>query len=229
MMQGLELAADAGTLDELRRRLAPAIADAAVFDGWSSEAVVQAASATGVDPELAAFAFRDGPMSMISAWIDYVDDTMADSVAGSVPHQSRLANLKIRERISQLVWARLDAVAGREEALMRALSIMAMPQNLAASTRLGWRSADTMWRLAGDTATDYNHYTKRAILGGIYAATLHVFARDQSDDKAETRAFLDRRIEGIMRFEKVKAQFLRKPDDRFSMTRLLGRIRYPVR
>jgi ubiquinone biosynthesis protein COQ9 len=86
-----------------------------------------------------------------------------------------------------------------------------------------------MWRLAGDTATDYNHYTKRAILGGIYAATLHVFARDTSPDKAETRAFLDRRIDGIMRFEKAKAQMLRTPDERFSVSRLLGRLRYPAR
>lgn len=212
------------TLEDLRRRMAPAIADAAVFDGWSAEAVAQAATATGVDPALAAFAFREGGMAMISAWIDHVDATMAASVSGSA-----LSNLKIRERIRRLVWARLEAVAGHEEALTRALSIMAMPRNLAASARLGWRSADAMWRLAGDTATDYNHYSKRAILGGIYAATLQVFARDRSEDKAETRAFLERRIDGIMRFEKTKARFLRKPDERFSMTRLLGRMRYPAR
>lgn len=214
---------DAATLEDLRRQLAPAIADAAVFDGWTAEAVAQAATATGVDPALAAYAFRDGAMAMVTAWIDHVDATMTASVAGDA-----LSNLKIRERIRRLVWARLEAVAGREEALIRALSIMAMPRNLAASTRLGWRSADAMWHLAGDTATDYNHYTKRAILGSIYAATLQVFARDKSEDKAETRAFLDRRIDGIMRFEKAKSQLLRTPDERFSLTRLLGRMRYPA-
>lgn len=219
-----EVPQDAATLDDLRRRLASAIAEAAVFDGWTAEAVEQAAQVTGTDPALAAFAFREGPMAMITAWIDHVDATMTGDVGGEA-----LSNMKIRERIRRLVWARLDAVAGREEALTRALSIMAMPQNLAASTRLGWRSADAMWRLAGDTATDYNHYTKRAILGGIYAATLHVFARDTSPDKAETRAFLDRRIDGIMRFEKAKAQLLRTPDERFSVSRLLGRLRYPAR
>ncbi|MFC3215674.1 COQ9 family protein [Novosphingobium panipatense] len=215
---------EAQSLDALRLQLAPLVADAAVFDGWSGEAVKAAAEAAGVDPALATYAFRDGAMAMISAWIDHVDMTMAASVAGGA-----LSNLPIRERIRRLVWARLEAVAGREEALLRALAIMAMPQNIAASTRLGWRSADAMWRLAGDKATDYNHYTKRAILAGIYAATLHSFARDSSEDKVETRTFLDRRIEGIMRFEKAKAQFLRKPEDRFSVTRLLGRMRYPAR
>ena len=86
-----------------------------------------------------------------------------------------------------------------------------------------------MWRLAGDTATDYNHYTKRAILGSIYAATLAVLADDKSEDRAETRAFLARRIEGIMRFEKAKAQFLKPGEESFSVTRLLGRLRYPAR
>ncbi|GGZ15595.1 COQ9 family protein [Novosphingobium colocasiae] len=212
------------TLDDLRIRLAPAIADAAAFDGWSKAAVANAAQACGVDPALAAFAFRDGQMAMISAWIDHVDLAMAEALPAAT-----LAAMPIRARIRDLVLARLDAVAGREEALSRALAIMAMPSNIAASTRLGWRSADRMWRLAGDTATDYNHYTKRAILGGIYAATLRVFATDSSEGKAETRAFLDRRIDGIMRFEKAKAQLLRGPEHHFSLTRLLGRIRYPAR
>lgn len=215
---------EAASLEDLRLQLAPLVADAAVFDGWTADAVASAATAAGVDPALAAYAFRDGAMAMITAWIGHVDATMAASVGGGA-----LSNQSIRERIRRLVWARLEAVSGNEEALLRALAIMAMPQNVAASTRLGWRSADAMWRLAGDRATDYNHYTKRAILGSIYAATLHVFARDKSVDKVETRAFLDRRIAGIMRFEKAKAQWLRKPDERFSMTRLLGRIRYPAR
>lgn len=215
---------DAVTLDDLRLQLAPLVADAAVFDGWTAEAVAQAARSAKVDPALADYAFRDGAMAMISAWIGHVDATMTASVGGGA-----LSNLPIRERIRRLVWARLEAVAGREEALSRALTIMAMPSNFAASTRLGWRSADAMWRLAGDKATDYNHYTKRAILGGIYAATLHVFAHDTSEDKADTRAFLDRRIEGIMRFEKAKSQMLRKGEDGFSLTRLLGRMRYPAR
>ena len=105
---------------------------------------------------------------------------------------------------------------------------MAMPQNAAASLRLGWASADAMWHLAGDTATDYNHYTKRTILAGIYAATLAVYAQDESEGKAETRAFLGRRIEGVMRFEKAKAQLLRPSEQRFSMARFLGRLRYPA-
>jgi ubiquinone biosynthesis protein COQ9 len=88
-----------------------------------------------------------------------------------------LATMKIRARIRALIAFRLEAQAGREEALRRALSIMAGPRHLAAAARLGWRSADAMWRLAGDTAVDINHYTKRATLWGVYAATLAVGGR----------------------------------------------------
>ena len=86
-----------------------------------------------------------------------------------------------------------------------------------------------MWRLAGDTATDYNHYTKRMTLGALYASTLTVFAHDKSTDHSETRAFLDRRIAGVMRFEKAKARLLKPQDQHFSPARLLGRLRYPAR
>ena len=94
---------------------------------------------------------------------------------------------------------------------------------------LGWRAADHMWRAAGGTAVDYNHYTKRAILGGIYSATLVVFVNDESEGKAETRAFLDRRIEGVMKFEKAKARWFDPEREHFSMARFLGRLRYPAR
>ena len=121
------------------------------------------------------------------------------------------------------------AVMAFESALRRAQAIMAMPQNAARSVQLGWRSADRMWRQAGDTASDYNHYTKRATLGAIYAATLAVFAGDQSEDHADTRAFLERRIDGIMKFEKAKAKWLNPDREHFSPARLLGRLRYPAR
>ena len=211
------------TLDEMRLLLAPAIADAAVFDGWSEAALAAAAQQHGIDPAIAALAFCDGPIAIIAAWVGSIDAAMEQAFAGNA-----LANTPIRERIRRLVSFRLDLLAGREEALTRALAIMAMPQNAARTLRLGWASADAMWHLAGDTATDYNHYTKRTILAGIYAATLAVFARDESQAKADTQAFLGRRIEGVMRFEKAKAQLLRPSDQRFSMTRLLGRLRYPA-
>lgn len=211
------------TLDELRIALSPRVAAAAVFDGWSETAVATAAAEAGVDPALAALSYKGGAMDMIAAWIAHADAAMAEAWPPAT-----LAVMPIRARIRALVLSRLEAVAGQKEALRRALAIMAMPANAVRALQLGWRSADAMWRLAGDTATDYNHYTKRAILAGVYAATLAVFVDDASDGMADTRAFLDRRIDGIMRFEKAKARLLRPSDERFSVARFLGRLRYPA-
>jgi ubiquinone biosynthesis protein COQ9 len=211
------------TLDELRLELAPRVAAAAIFDGWSAAALAEAARAAGVDPAVARLAFPEGAMDMIAAWVDSIDARMERAF-----DRDALAQMPIRERIRSLVWFRLEAVGGLEEALRRAVAIQAMPQNLARTAKLAWSSADKMWRLAGDTATDYNHYSKRGILAGIYAATLAVFVDDASEDKAETRAFLDRRIEGVMKFEKAKARWL-APRERFDPVRFLGRLRYPAR
>ena len=212
------------TLEELRLHLAPYIADAAVFDGWSDAALDMAVEQAGADADVARLAFKGGAMDMIAAWIETIDLAMA----AALPPET-LAAMKIRERIRALVQFRLDAVVGQEEALRRALAIMAMPQNAATALRTGWHSADVMWRLAGDTATDYNHYTKRTILAGIYGATLAVFIDDDSEGKADTAAFLERRIDGVLRFEKVKAKWLNPDRERFSVARFLGRLRYPAR
>ncbi|MES2339856.1 MAG: COQ9 family protein [Pseudomonadota bacterium] len=214
---------DDATLDEIRAALAPAVAANAAFDGWNARAVEAAAAGLGIDPDVARLAFSGGATDMIDAWFADIDRTMLDAL----PPEA-LAAMKIRARIAGLVAARLDALAPNREALRRALAILAMPQNLAKAAKLGWRSADVIWRAAGDTATDYNHYTKRAILGGVYAATIQVFIDDESEGQADTRAFLSRRIDGIMRFEKAKAGFLKRTEHRPSLSRFIGRLRYPA-
>lgn len=216
----MALAEDA-TLDDLRLALAPLIAQGAVFDGWGDDALVAAAEMEGVNPALARLAFPGGAMDMISAWVECVDARMQARFEGGA-----MDNLPIRQRIGDLVWFRLEQVRGLEESLSRALAIQAMPQNAARALKLGWSAADKMWRLAGDTATDYNHYSKRAILAGIYAATLAIYVTDESDGKADSRAFLDRRIDGVMRFEKAKAKWLGGEREHFDLARFLGRLRY---
>ncbi len=212
------------TLDELRLAMAGEVASAAIFDGWSDTALDHAAQMADVDPDVARLAYPGGAMDMISAWIASIDLAMVEALP-----PEKLAEMKIRERIRALVAFRLEAVDGLEEALRRAMAIMAMPHNAPKSLRTGWKSADVMWRLAGDTATDYNHYTKRTILAGIYTATLAVFIDDESESKSSTYAFLDRRIDGVMKFEKTKAKWLGRERDSFSVSRFLGRLRYPAR
>jgi ubiquinone biosynthesis protein COQ9 len=210
------------TLDELRPLLAAELPRHAAFDGWSEKAVENAAMALDVDPAVAKLVFTN-KSAMIDAWFASIDQMMV----AELPSDTLIA-MKIRARITALVEARLACVAPNREALRRALAILAMPQNLGLAGRLGWRAADAMWRAAGDTATDYNHYSKRAILGSVYAATLTVFIDDKSEGYSETRAFLARRIEGIMRFEKTKAQLTASPKIGFSMSRFLGQLRYPA-
>lgn len=211
------------TLDEIRAAMAPVLASNAAFDGWGEAARDAAADALGVDRDVALLAFPGGAVEMIAAWFAHIDAAML----AALPPE-RLATMKIREKIAALVEARLDTVAADREALRRALAILAMPQNLARAAKLGWHAADVMWHAAGDTATDYNHYTKRTILAGVYGATVAVFLDDESDRFADTRAFLARRIEGIMRFEKAKAGFLGRTQHRPSLSRFIGRLRYPA-
>ena len=209
------------TLDGLRARLAPLVAANAGFDGWSPKAVDMAAEQAGVDKDIAALAFQHGALSMIAAWFATIDAAMLERLPAET-----LAAMKIRARITALVEARLALLAPHREALRRAQAVLAMPNHLAEAARLGWNAADVMWRAAGDTAVDYNHYTKRATLGAVYAATMLTFVNDESDGFADTRAFLARRIEDIMRFEKAKARFTAQSDMHFSPARFLGRLRY---
>ena len=210
-------------LERLRRELALVVGENAVFDGWTRRAVDSAAGQLGIDPVQARLAMPKTQAGMIDVYIQEVDRSL-----GAWFTPQRLKPMKIREKIRALVWHRLEIMGPAREAVRRALAILAMPQNVPLALRAGWRSADLMWRIAGDTSTDFNHYTKRMTLGAVYGSTLLVWLDDQSEGWSETAVFLDRRIDDVMRFEKFKAEW-RGSSEHLSPSRFLGRLRYPPR
>jgi ubiquinone biosynthesis protein COQ9 len=210
-------------LEKLRRQLALAVGENAVFDGWTKAAVDSAVQQLGIDPVQARLAMPKTQAGMIDTYIQEVDRALE---AYFTPE--RLQGMKIREKIRSLVWRRLEIMGPAREAVRRALAILAMPQNVPLALRVGWRTADLMWRIAGDTSTDFNHYTKRMTLGALYGSTLLAWLDDQSEGWSETAAFLDRRIDDVMRFEKFKADW-RGSSEHLSLSRFLGRLRYPPR
>ena len=211
-------------LEQLRRRLALAVGENAVFDGWTQAAVDSAAGQLGIDPVQARLAMPKGQAAMIDLYIQEVDRALEEHFTPEL-----LGGMKIREKIRALVWHRLETMGPAREAVRRGLAILAMPQNVPLALRISWRTADLMWRIAGDTSTDFNHYTKRMTLGAVYGSTLLVWLDDKTDDWRETAAFLDRRIDDVMKFEKWKAEWRGSSDRRLSLSRFLGRLRYPPR
>jgi ubiquinone biosynthesis protein COQ9 len=206
---------DPTPLEQLRRRLALPVGEHAIFDGWSRAAVDSAAVELGIDQAQARLAMPKTQAAMIDVYIRGVDRALEEHFTAE-----RLAGMKIREKIRSLVWRRFEIMLPAREAVRRAVAILAMPQNLPLGLRIGWRTADT--------STDFNHYTKRMMLGGVYSSTLLVWLDDQSDGLSESGAFLDRRIDDVMKIEKWKAEW-RGSDRNFSLSRFLGRLRYPPR
>ena len=215
--------AEPSPLEQLRRRLALVVGENAVFDGWTQKAVDSAAAQLGIEPAQARLAMPKGEAGLIDCYIQEVDRALADWFT-----PERLEGLKIREKIRSLVWQRVEIMGPAREAVRRGLAILAMPQNLPLALRISWRTADLMWRIAGDTSTDFNHYTKRMTLGAVYASTVLVWLDDDSEGWSETAAFLDRRIDDVMKFEKFKAQW-RGSGEHLSPSRFFGRLRYPPR
>ncbi len=194
-----------------------------MFDGWSRKAVNAAAEQLGIDRAQARLAMPKTQSGMIDTYIQGVDRALEEHFT-----PQRLAGMKIRDKIRGLVWKRLEIMGPAREAVRRGIAILAMPHNVPLGMRIGWRTSDLMWRIAGDTSTDFNHYTKRMMLGGVYASTLLVWLDDNGDRWSETAAFLDRRIDDVMKIEKWKAEW-RGSGDRPSLARFLGRLRYPPR
>ncbi len=208
--------------DDIRARLLPAALKAAVFEGFTSRMLANAAKSAGIsDAELAA-AFPAGALGLVEYWSSMADLASAGALTGE-----GAASLKIREKVALGVEARIAFLRPHKEAARRAAAFLALPLNAAAGARLIWNASDAIWRAINDPSTDFNFYSKRAILSGVIASTMARWFADEGESGADTKQFLRARIENVMQFEKLKAKVRDKGFDPAGIWGWLAKARYP--
>jgi len=210
---------DADWITAAEDKILEAAVRLAPIEGWTQRLVLRAGREAGFSEGETELLLPRGPADLAALLFRRHDARTLQALAGVDP-----AALKIRERIARVLEARIDAAGADEGALRRCSGWLALPPNFAIGGRLAWESADALWRWAGDTATDENHYSKRALLAGILSGALAI--RLSSGRGAAVR-FTERRIADVMRFEAWKAKHGFKPQAMLtSVVATLGRIRY---
>lgn len=169
-----------------------------IFDGWGSETFEAALRDSGLSEALARVAAPRGGIDLAAAYHKRGDRTMMAELEAA-----DLSEMRFRDKVAHAVWLRLAAVD--RDVVRRGMSLFSLPQNAPEGTRLVWETADAIWSALGDTSRDVNWYSKRATLSGVFASTVLFWLGDESEGFADTRAFLDRRIDNVMQFEKAKA------------------------
>ena len=185
----------------LKDRLADAVASEASFDGWTRAALASAARGLDLPAGEGERLFPGGPLDVLTYLSRRSDLRMVEDM-----EKEGVVALKIRDRIKGAVRIRLERHSGQRESARRALSLLSLPFNAPLALKLLYGTVDAMWYAAGDTSTDFNFYTKRATLAGVYSSTLLYWLNDRSPGAEATWAFLDRRIDDVMRIEKLKGQ-----------------------
>lgn len=212
------MTADESHLLETKRTLLAAILPHVPFDGWTQKSLRAAAADAEVSPALAKLAFPDGIAGVIVFWSEEADRAMLAAYADQAGDKMRF-----RERITALVRARIVAVGAHREAVRRALTYLAQPQHGGKGLKCLYRTVDEMWYAAGDRSTDFNFYSKRLTLAGVYSSTLLFWLDNASEDSDATWAFLDRRIAGVMRIPQ-RRENLRRATDLFPNPRRFARL-----
>lgn len=191
----------------MKRTDREALLDAALthvpFDGMNDRALMAGARDLGMSRDLARVHFPNGGAGLAAAYHRRADRMLRDSMTQTPPGG------RLRDRVTEAVWRRLMLV---DPELVRAgAATLSLPQNAPLAARLVWETADAIWTGLGDTSDDVNWYTKRATLSAVVSATVLFWLGDHSPDHADTRAFIDRRIDGVMRIEKLKAGLRKLP------------------
>ena len=208
------------TPDELRESILYAALVHVPFDGWSDQTLRQADD-IGIDYGIVDLAFPKGAIEMIDLYAQHCDVAMLEEAK-----KLKLDTLKIREKITELVKLRTLSELPHKEAAHRTVSFLAMPANHFASLKILYRTVDLMWKAISDPSTDFNFYTKRITLSAVYTSTFLIWLGDESENSDQTWEFLDRRIENVMQFEKLKAKCRNKDLNIPDIWRELGKKRF---
>ena len=182
---------------DARDRAIRAVLPLVPLRGWSARTLAEGLRAAGLPEDEASFLFPRGVPSAIAAWLDLTDREMA-AAAGD------LAGLRTPDRIRALVAARLRLAAPHKDALRQAMAVLTLPWHAPAGLRAAARTADAIWRAAGDRSDDLSRYTRRATLAAIYGATLAYWLRDGSEDIGPALDFLDRRLADLARLTRCR-------------------------
>jgi ubiquinone biosynthesis protein COQ9 len=169
------------------------------FEGWTRQTLLDATKNVGLDPNYAEIAFPNGVRELVDFFLRDLDSKMLEKL-----EKSDLRTLKIREKIALAIKTRIELIADNKLAIRKTLAFYAQPQNVIYSAPALWKTVDTIWYAAGDNSSDFNYYTKRATLAGVYTSTLLYWLKDKSSGHYETWQFLSRRIENVMSFNKIK-------------------------
>lgn len=175
------------------------------FDGWTDVTFAAAAADAGIDPALARAALPRGAVDLALAYHARGDAEMVERL-----NTADFQEMRFRDKIAAAVRFRIEAAADRE-IVRRGVTLFSLPQYAPDGAKAIWGTCDLIWTTLGDTSEDYNWYTKRATLSAVYSSTLLYWLGDDSEDFAKTWAFLDRRIENVMQFEKFKADVNKNP------------------
>lgn len=190
---------------DLRAALLEAAVMHVPFDGWSELTFQAAIRDTEIAPELARMVCPRGALDLALAYHAAGDQEMLNRLEAA-----DLDSLRFRDRVAAAVRFRLEAVEDKE-LVRRGTTLFSLPHHAGEGAKAIWGTADAIWCALGDSSEDVNWYSKRATLSGVYSATVLFWLGDDSLEHQATWDFLDRRIEDVMRFEKVKAGVQKNP------------------
>lgn len=198
-----------------RDRLLSATLPHVLFDGWSEHALARGARDIGLDALEARRVFPLGAAQMIEHHSDLADRRMLATL-----ENMDMPAMRVRDRVTTAVRLRLQQNEADREIIRRTLSFLAQPQHAALWPKSLYRTVNAIWYAAGDTATDFNFYTKRGLLAGVYVTTLIYWLQDDSEGATESWVFLDRRISDVMRMPRTVARM------RNTITRLPNPLKF---
>jgi len=208
------------TLSDLDRLTQAALPHAG-FDGWSDDTLRQAREDAGFSADAALLVAPRGVLDLISNWSALMDAEMLARM-----ESTDLGSMKIRQRVTFAVLSRLEAIGTHDEAARRARARLLLHDAATLGAELIWATSDAIWSGLNDPSTDFNWYSKRAILSAVYTTSLAVWLNDETLEKTKAKAFLDRRIENVMEFEKTKAGWRKLTKDLPDPARVLAGLRY---
>ena len=177
--------------------------------GWSENSLSEACLSLGEEAQYWGVFF-----SNISDVVDFFEKSEDARMIRVMSEYGELEG--IRNKIGKALFERIVNISGGAR-MLKKLEEFYCAQMPAAIKNI-WQAADTIWIFAGDKSTDFNHYTKRTLLSGVYVATVRRVLAEQNchsrlrgddnagaqDDNSEIQQYIAYSLDRVVKFGSLK-------------------------
>ena len=176
----------------LKESFLQALVEKVEIEGWGEQIIEEVCLELDLDKKHYHIWFPQGTKEILDFLENKYDQEMLEVMKDSNQQQG------VTNKIAYALKLRICDTSRSKMLSIKNSQFYINPVNAAGALKSSWRTVDRIWQYAGDKSVDFNYYSKRNLLHGVYLSCQTHYNLDKSENNIKTREFIDKSLSTVV-------------------------------